>query len=302
MDRVVAYPEDAALAALAAEPFALHRPARQSVPFVFASPHSGRLYPTSFLAASRLDALSLRKSEDAYVDEIFAAATHCGAPLIAARFPRAFVDVNRAASELDPAMFDGPLAMGAVPRTARVAAGLGVIPRVVRDGLEIYHMALPPEEASFRLTALYRSYHGALARLVDETHARFGVCVVVDCHSMPSAARAADIVIGDRHGEAAAQALIAHAQAALAAQGFSVSRNTPYAGGHTTALYGVPARGLHALQIEVGRALYLDEERIEKRAGFTALVARLTGFVEALVDIDANLLARPFAEVRPRTA
>lgn len=291
---------DVALEALIAAPFAIARPKAQRAPFVFASPHSGRVYPLSFTQASPLDALALRQSEDAFVDELFAAAPALGVPLIAAQFPRAFVDANRAASEIDPAMFDALPALPMAARTARVAVGLGVIPRIVRDGMEIYRGALPAREAVFRLDAFYRPYHAALAKLVEETRTRFGIAVVVDCHSMPSSARVPDIVIGDHYGEAAATPLLAHARESLRAAGFSFGYNTPYAGGHTTLTYGKPAEGVQALQIEINRALYLDETRMEKLPCFTDCRNRLASFIERLIAAEPALFARANESKRER--
>jgi N-formylglutamate deformylase len=274
--------EDPLLRQLCQKPFGVAGPAEASVPFVFASPHSGRLYPESFIAASRLDPLTLRRSEDAFVDELFAAAPKAGARLLTALFPRAYVDVNRAESEIDPAMFDGPLGMAGT-KSVRVSAGLGAIPRVVREGIDIYRRRLPSREASFRMDAFYYPYHAALARLVKETQATFGVAIVIDCHSMPPPAHGRDVVIGDCHGEAAAPELSAYVARQLAALGLSVGRNAPYAGGHTTRLYGKPASGLHAIQIEVNRGLYLDERHMEKTAGFAECQAQIAAFVAALL-------------------
>ena len=282
---------DASLAALYAHPVVVTRPGKQSVPFVFASPHSGTLYPASFVARSRLDPLLLRRSEDAYVDGLFGGAVALGAPMVAARFPRAFLDVNRAPSELDSAMFDGPLHLEIDGPNARVSAGLGVIPRIVRDGAEIYRGKLLPREAQDRLALLYRPYHRALAGLIDETRRLFGVAVVIDCHSMPSAAAAPDIVIGDRYGATAAAGLVHRAQTAFEGAGFSVVRNAPYAGGYTTQLHGRPAVGIHALQIEVNRMLYLDEERIEPGPRYDDVRSRLGRALTGLVAADADLLA-----------
>jgi N-formylglutamate deformylase len=283
---------DANLRALAEEPVAVREPRGQRVPFIFASPHSGRFYPLSFAQSSRLDPISLRRSEDAFVDELFDSVTELGAPLICARFPRAFVDANRAPGELDPAMFDAPLnAVG--PRSPRVAAGLGVIPRVVRDGLEIYGTRLPAGEAAFRLEHFYRPYHAALAGLVEQTRAAFGVAVVIDCHSMPPPAKAHDIVLGDCYGEAAAPELIGQTQRILSGLGFSVARNAPYAGGYTTHLYGRPHEGVHAIQIEVSRALYLDETLMEKSAGFASCRDRLRAFAAKLLAEAGAVLKTP---------
>jgi N-formylglutamate deformylase len=281
---------DPVLCALAAEPVAILRPRQIRVPFVFASPHSGRMYPASFARQSRLDPVTLRKSEDAFVDELFESVADLGAPLIVARYPRAFVDANRAPGEIDPAMFDAPLKSGIAPRTPRVAAGLGVIPRIVRDGVEIYGTRLPAQEAAFRLECFYRPYHAALAKLVAEARAAFGVAVVIDCHSMPPPSRGTDVVIGDCYGEAAAPQLIVHAQRSLAELGFSVARNAPYAGGYTTALYGRPREGGHALQIEISRSLYLDEGRMEKTAGFADCKRRIQLFAARLTEAAGSLL------------
>jgi len=284
------------LAGLFARPFRLMRPASQAVPFIFASPHSGRRYPASLAAASRLDALMLRRSEDAFVEELFGEVVELGAPLLAAEFPRVFLDVNRAMGEIDAAMFAGPLGVPVDAPSARVTAGLGVIPRIVRDGAEIYRGKLKPEDAVARLEKLYRPYHQALAALVDETHDRFGVAVVVDCHSMPSTLGASDIVLGDRYGASAAQALSRLAQSAFAREGLSVARNAPYAGGHTTTLHGRTGRGCHALQIEVNRGLYLDEDRIVKKESFEALKLKLTAALTRITKIDPALL-RPASDL-----
>jgi N-formylglutamate amidohydrolase len=273
-----------------ASPFRLDRPARQTVPFLFASPHSGRLYPASFLERTRLDATTLRRSEDAFVDELFAGVVDLGAPLLAAHFPRAFLDVNRSMAELDAGMFDGALGVPVDAPSPRVTAGLGVIPRIVRDGAEIYRGKLESAEADARLSQLYKPYHHTLATLLEETRARFGVAVLIDCHSMPSALSVPDIVLGDRYGASAAPQLTSRAEAALTREGFSVARNTPYAGGHTTALYGRVASGCHALQIEINRALYLDEDKITKKPSFESVRARLTRAMEFLTAMPLSQL------------
>ena len=291
---------DETLDTLYAEPFRIERPVRQTAPFVFASPHSGSLYPESFVAASRLSATSLRRSEDAFVDELFSGAVALGAPMLAARFPRAFLDVNRAPDELDQAMFEGPLSVAVDAPSARVAAGLGVVPRIVRDGAEIYRGRIAAREAEERLLRLYKPYHAALAGLVEETRAHFGAAVVIDCHSMPSAAAAPDIVLGDRYGASAAPMLTRHADAAFQRHGFSVARNAPYAGGHTTLLHGRRDRDSHALQIEINRTLYLDEERIVRGPRFADVHARLTAALTELVAIELHVLRR--ARPNPRLA
>ncbi|HWF62976.1 MAG TPA: N-formylglutamate amidohydrolase [Rhizomicrobium sp.] len=283
-------PKDPVLAALLTEPFRLIRPQVQTVPFVFASGHSGRRYPQSLIAQSRLDPLTLRRSEDAFVDELFSGVASLGAPLIAAEFPRAYCDVNRASGELDSGMFDSALDIAIDAPSPRVAAGLGVIPRIVRDGAEIYAGKLSPREADLRLSGLYRPYHAALAELAAETVKKFGVAVVVDCHSMPSALSVPDIVLGDRYGASAPLLLTGWAENVFVGMRFSIARNAPYAGGYTTLLYGKAAGGLFGLQIEINRALYLDEDRIQRKTGFDALKKRLTDTLVRLTAIDPALL------------
>jgi N-formylglutamate amidohydrolase len=267
-------------------------PETQTAPYVFASPHSGRDYSEAFLAASRLDPLTLRRSEDCFVDELFAAAPELGSPLLLAHFPRAFCDANRNPAELDPAVFEGLLPESPESRSPRVVAGLGVIARIVRDGADIYRRRLPLAEGELRLRCLHRPYHEALEGLVETTRARFGICVLVDCHSMPSQAVAApgtrgrmpDMILGDRYGASCAPALTDHADRLLTGLGFVVTRNTPYAGGYTAEHYGRPQSGVHALQIEINRALYLDEDRLEKRPeAFSRLKLRLDGFLAELL-------------------
>jgi N-formylglutamate deformylase len=293
---------DQTLAALYARGFDLLLPERQRVPFVFASPHSGRLYPHSFVDASRLNATGLRRSEDAFVEELFACAARLGAPMIAARFPRAFLDVNRAPGELDITMFDGPLPMAVETPGVRVNSGLGVIPRVVRDGAEIYRGRLAPREAQERLTRLYRPYHARLAAMIEETQARFGAAVLIDCHSMPSAAAIPDVVLGDRYGMAASHSLMRRAEQAFERAGFSTARNTPYAGGYSTHLYGRPMLGVHALQVEINRALYLDEERIKRTPRFADIAARIAAALRELTAIDIQLLRTSGGRAAPLAA
>ena len=290
---------DPALGSLFEHAFDLTMPQHQRVPFVFASPHSGRVYPDSFVATSRLGALGLRRSEDAFVDKLFASAIALGAPMIAARFPRAYLDANRAPGELDPAMFAEPLTVAVDTPGTRVNAGLGVIPRIVRDGAEIYSRKLPAREAEMRLSRLYHPYHAALAKLLDDTRNRFGCAVLIDCHSMPSAAAIPDAVLGDRYGMACAHALIQKAEIEFVRQGFTVARNTPYAGGYSTHIHGRPMLGMHAVQIEINRALYLNEERIEPNEHFADIARRLATVLREITTIEPALLrpmgARPLA-------
>ena len=279
-------------------------PAEQTAPVVFASPHSGRDYPPEFIAASRLNVVSLRGSEDAFIDEIFAAAPDFGAPLLCARFPRAYVDANREAFELDPAMFTDPLPDYVNTRSPRIAAGLGTIARVVTDGEDIYHEPLRFEDALGRIEALYLPYHKALQGLLQATQERFGGCLLVDCHSMPSGQLApelgdgdgnkpADMVLGDCFGTSSAPAVTDIAKAALEASGFTVALNKPYAGGFTTRHYGRPREGVHVLQVEINRALYMDEKLVRRGPGLPALKCRLGPLMRALANIDPAILKAP---------
>ncbi len=264
----------------------LRRPARRAVPLVVASPHSGANYPDDLLASSRLDPLTLRRSEDSFVDEIFATAPDIGAPLLAARFPRAYLDVNREAWELDPTMFADALPAFVNGRSPRVRMGLGTIARIVASGEEIYARKLRFAEARQRVEALYQPYHHTLRQLVEETEAAFGACLLLDCHSMPSAAGGdqggADIVLGDCHGTACAPHLVEAARAFLARRNFAVALNAPYAGGFTTGHYGNPRRGRHALQIERNRALYMDERSYQRKLDFERLVSEMTALMRHL--------------------
>jgi N-formylglutamate amidohydrolase len=267
---------------------AVTKPARQTLPLVLASPHSGREYPAAFVAAARLDPLALRRSEDSFVDELFAAAPRLGAPLIAARFPRAYLDPNREAWELDPAMFADALPDFVNTHSPRVRMGLGTIARIVASGEEIYRSKLCFAEARRRVEELHRPYHRALERLLAATAARFGGYLLLDCHSMPSAAwaaNAADIVLGDCHGRACAPEIREAARRFFVRRGFSVVLNTPYAGGFTTEHYGCPSRHRHALQIEINRALYMDERSYRRKPSFARLADELALFVARLGEV-----------------
>ncbi len=280
-------------------PFEVEAPADQSLPFVFNSPHSGCRYPAGFLAASRLCERRIRLSEDTHVDALFDHVVDLGAPLLKAHFPRAFLDVNREPYELDPKMFTGRLPSYANVRSVRVAGGLGTIARVVAESEEIYRGPITVEEALDRIEEIYKPYHAMLRRLLAQTHVRFGAAVLVDCHSMPSSIRGndprtrADFVIGDRYGTSAVRALVEHAASALTRLGYSVAVNKPYAGGFITEHYGRPARGLHALQLEVNRGLYMDERSFERTEGFAVLREDMRRFAAELVAFPASALAAP---------
>jgi N-formylglutamate amidohydrolase len=283
----------------AVQPFEILAPTATRRPVVVASPHSGDHYPPEFLAASRLDALTLRKSEDCFVHEICGLAPSLGAPLIRALFPRAFVDCNREPWELDPLMFEDALPDFVNRLSPRVAVGLGTIARLVADGEAIYRRKLRFAEAEARIERCYRPYHEALEALVDETVAAFGACILVDAHSMPSigagpgpvrARRRVDMVLGDRMGSACHPLVIETAERVLREQGYQVIRNTPYAGGFTTRHYGRPADGRHALQIELNRALYMDERTLERKPFLATLKTDLGLIVDALAGIEPRAL------------
>ena len=259
--------------------FVLTRGEGPPAPFVFASPHSGRDYPADMMDAAVLDGAAIRRSEDAFVDELIGSAPAFGIALLTARFARAYIDVNREAYELDSSMFEDELPAFARSRTARVAAGLGSIARVVGEGQEIYGRKLTFEEARRRIDGVHHPYHAALTAVLEETRTRHGGAVLIDWHSMPSAAsgdpgygrRGCDIVLGDRFGSACAPGLTRLVERELEGMGYRVARNAPYAGGYTTEFYGRPGEGLHALQVEINRGLYLDEATLTPTAGFARL-------------------------------
>jgi N-formylglutamate deformylase len=276
-------------------PIMLSQPEQQTVPLVFASAHSGRNYSAEFVAAARLDALALRRSEDGFVDELFAAAPSFGAPLLAATFPRAFCDANRERWELDPGMFEERLPPWVNTTSPRVGAGLGMIARVVASGETIYRRKLRFAEAERRVRLYWEPFHAALRDLMEATQRQFGVCLLVDCHSMPGNCAApnppADFVLGDAHGTTCAAEVTRRAEQALADQGYRVRRNDPYAGGYITRHYGRPRDGLHALQIEVCRSLYMDEAGMTKLPAFDDMQRAITALVAALVDLGPALAA-----------
>jgi N-formylglutamate deformylase len=282
-------------------PFDILEPAAWTAPVVFNSPHSGCVYPRAFLSAARLDLAILRRSEDSFVDDLVAGVVGRGIPLMRAHFPRCYVDVNREPYELDPRMFEGRLPSFANTRSMRVAGGLGTVARVVGDAQEIYDRRLPVDDALRRIETLYKPYHRALRRLVTSVHREFGAAILVDCHSMPSTAGAkderprADVVIGDRYGTSCVTAVADAIERTLRGLGYLVSRNKPYAGGFITEHYGNPGAGFHAIQLEVNRALYMDERRYQRSPAFARLAADLVTVADRL----ANL---PIEELRPYRA
>jgi N-formylglutamate amidohydrolase len=278
------------------------RPRRLIAPLLFNSAHSGRNYPERFLAMTRLDHLSIRQSEDAYIDELFARAPHLGAPLLRAHFPRAYLDVNREPWELDPAMFSEPLSERYNTSSPRVAAGLGTLARVVAENKPIYRELLTLADARMRIEGIYQPYHATIQKLLSEAVASFGVAVLVDCHSMPRLTRsgdrlAPDIVLGDRYGTTCSPALMELAEMVFSGAGLRVARNRPYAGGFCTRSYGRPQHGVHALQIEISRHLYMNEVTLEKHDGFDAMRQLIERLVVALMSLErSHLLATRPAE------
>lgn len=241
---------------------------------VFASPHSGRDYSWAFLRHTALDEVTIRSSEDAFVDRLFDCAPQFGAPFLKAGAPRAFIDLNRSADELDPALIEGVRRQTHNPR---VASGLGVVPRVVANGRPIYRGKLPLAEAERRIAQYWQPYHAQLRDLMTKAHLRFGEAILVDCHSMPhealegvakSSSRRPQIVLGDRFGASASQAVVDQIEAAFVDAGLVVSRNTPFAGAYITQAYGRPSRGQHAVQIEIDRSIYMDERDVRPNANF----------------------------------
>src|SRR5258707_10225279 len=269
-------------------PFEIVEPPAWRAPIIFTAPHSGSVYPLDFLNASRIDLVSLRRSEDSFMDELISDLYVRGFPTVRVNFPRSYVVVNRDPYDLDPRMFNGRLPSFANTRSMRVAGGLGTIPRVVGDGQEIYRERINVDEGLGRMEALYKPYHRALRRLINKAHQAFGTVILVDCHSMPSVGvsrdepRRPDIVIGDRYGTSCAGVLPDVVEEIMSRLGYSIGRNKPYAGGFITEHYGNPASGLHTVQLELNRAIYMDERRRERSPRFAQVVADFCKLSEAL--------------------
>lgn len=284
MDAAAALPKAEEIA-----PYRLLAPARPFAPVIFTSAHSGRAYSADLMTGVRLCPLSLRRSEDCFVDDLFAAAPLNGAPLLAANFPRAFCDANREPWELDPAMFTDRLPDWVNTTSSRVNAGLGTIAKVVASGESIYALKLPFAEAERRIDTYWRPFHETLKRLITDIKDRFGYCMLIDCHSMPSSGqgkrtgiRPVDFVLGDLHGSACASRVTRAVEAFLSGKGYLVRRNDPYAGGYITRQYGRPADDVHVLQIEIARALYMDEARIEPLPDFPVIQQQISDLVAAI--------------------
>lgn len=281
--------------------FDITRPEVLTSPVVFASPHSGCRYPEAFLKMSRLDNRAIRRSEDAFVDALFAPAPGFGAPLLRAHFPRAYVDANRESYELDQDMFAEPLPDWVNTTSSRVQAGLGTVAKVVAGGAEIYRDQLKFDEVHRRIKTFHRPYHEALDSLIQDALSKFGACLLIDCHSMPSSALThlsgapglPDIILGDCHGISCSQGITQTTETTLRDLGLSVDRNRPYAGGFTTRHYANKYDNVQTLQIEINRALYMDEVHIRRHAGFDRTAERMRMLIARLTDIDEKIL--PFS-------
>lgn len=271
--------------------YRLIRPMRQETAVIFSSPHSGRDYPAAFLASSGLDARAIRSSEDAFVDSLFDMAPQNGAPLLSARMPRAFLDLNRAHDELDPGVIEG---ISRPAHNPRISSGLGVIPRVVAGGRAIYRGKMPLAEAEARIAAWWHPYHTALRGLIRDTRADFGEAIVIDCHSMPHEAIDAharpgqprpEVVLGDRFGAAASADVMARIEAAFQGAGLRVARNAPFAGAYIAQAYGRPSVAQHVVQVEIDRSLYMNEARVELLPGFAGFREMMAGIVAEIAMI-----------------
>ena len=250
---------------------------------IFASPHSGHLYPKAFISRSSLHEQALRRNEDAFIAELFAPVVDMGAPLLAAQFPRCFVDVNRAPDELPYAWM--PEAKGTSPRAE---AGLGVVPTRLSEDTEIYKKPLSFRAARDRIARLYHPYHDALQELITKASLGFGSVLLMDCHSMPGFApmgsRRPDIILGDRFGVSCHPETIARVERAFQQQGYNVTRNYPYAGGYVTQHYGKPRAGIEVLQIEINRDLYLNPVTMKKKRSYETLAENLKSIIAEIIE------------------
>lgn len=284
------------------DPYRLSLPKGRTSAVVVASPHSGRTYTPAFLASSVLDARGIRSSEDAFVDLLLDTVPALGVPLITADAPRAYVDLNRAQDELDPAVVED------IPRGAlnpRVSSGLGVIPRVVSNGRAIYDGKISRREAQSRIETVWRPYHRRLQGLLDESRAQFGRSILIDVHSMPHEAIDSvhhtqhlppEIVIGDRFGASCDGRITDAVEAAFRRAGFRVARNAPFAGAFIAQHYGRPSHKQHVLQIEIDRSLYMDERLVQPHRGFHPFKGRLAGVLADIVEIGGMGVRRLAAE------
>lgn len=266
-----------------AHPFARLGPARPASPVVLSVPHAGRDYRPALLAAARVPRATLELLEDRLVDTLVWRAVEAGATAFVATAPRAEIDLNRDEREIDPALVDPPPPMARIIPSTRARAGLGLVPSRIAGAGALWRGRIAAAELARRIGTIHRPYHEALAGALDHARDRFGAAVLLDCHSMPPRNPASGeprIVFGDRHGTSAGAEVVTAAVAAATALGYSVGRNAPYAGGHVVGRHGRPERGVHALQIEIDRSLYLDAALAAPGPGFAA-VCRLVAAVAA---------------------
>ncbi len=271
--------------------YQLNLPKNRTTNVVFASPHSGRNYSCAFLRKTVLDEMAVRSSEDAFVDLLFADVPTFGAPLLLAKTPRAFVDLNRNCDELDPALIEG---VRQSSHNARIASGLGVIPRVVSNGRAIYRGKLTRVDVETRLAAHWMPYHTTLETVLEQSLQMFGEAILIDCHSMPHEAvkgttrrgtRKPEIVLGDRFGATARSDVVDRVEAAFTRAGLKVVRNAPFAGAYITQRYGRPARHQHAVQIEIDRSLYMNERLIRPNGDFQNFQALISSIAKEITQI-----------------
>lgn len=274
------------------ETFSVLPPPGEPNPWLLNSPHSGDDFPEEFLARSQLSRQTLRRASDLFMDQLILPMRAYGASVMHAHLPRSFLDLNREPLELDPRLISGILPNEANTRSLRVAGGLGTVPRVIGDQVEIYAGKLTLAEALIRIEQHYVPYHLRLRDQLDILQARHGQVVLIDCHSMPSSngpnpyRSMPDIVLGDRFGTSCMPDLTAAFESLAHAEGLIVERNQPYAGGYITEAYGRPIQGRHALQIEINRALYMDEATLTPHAGFEMLATALDAIFRALFASD----------------
>jgi N-formylglutamate amidohydrolase len=282
-------------------PYRLVEPRGAAVPVVLSSPHSGRFYPPELVASLRFAPSALRALEDGPVDRIAEHGCDAGAVLIAATLPRAYVDLNRGPDELDPHLIEG--LPNDIRLSAKVRAGLGVIPS--RIGLTpLYRQRMSWEAAERRLAEAHAPYHDQLRSLLAEQVRRFGVAVLIDCHSMPSGlageqGQALDVALGDRFGRSSHPTVAQLVHDTLRDEGLRVGRNKPYAGGFITEHYGRPWHDVSAIQVEFRRALFMDEDTHEPRADLGGLPRILNRLVRSLAAPAADLARRRSPLPRP---
>jgi N-formylglutamate amidohydrolase len=277
-------------------PFIRTGPEDPSSPVVLSVPHAGRAYSPALLKASRLPLHKLESLEDRLVDRLVWRAVQAGATALVALAPRAEIDLNRDEREMDPSLVAPPLAAGKLLQSARTRGGLGLVPSRIAGSGAIWFNRIASAELDRRVASIHRPYHAALADLLARARARFGVAILLDCHSMPPRLPAspgeAGVVLGDRYGTSIAPSYVAAAAAAAQAQGFTTARNHPYAGGHITARHGRPAENIHALQIEIDRSLYLAPDLRAPGPGFDRTARMLAAVAAALA---ARALEPPHA-------